>query len=229
MSELLQFMYQGEVNVKHTELQAFMKIAEMLQIKGLTTPSQKLTSPSGRSGRQSPSHSKSSDTPSSAEQKNSNAVAVFGQTPISRSSEAAGTSQKRPNDINADGYSLMYGKKQPKRSISEMNDSNSGTHELTNDSIENMPDEVFMPQISMSENHEQRFDLNSVKRENPEMPNSPQQRSGTNTSSASFNYEFHNNSGPSFKTEYNSDAGISSDFNNGKGSHMDIPSGKFFF
>ena len=37
ISELLQFMYQGEVNVKHAELQQFMKIAETLQIKGLTT------------------------------------------------------------------------------------------------------------------------------------------------------------------------------------------------
>jgi hypothetical protein len=44
MTELLQFMYQGEVNVKHTELQTFMKIAESLQIKGLTT-SQKSVSP----------------------------------------------------------------------------------------------------------------------------------------------------------------------------------------
>lgn len=40
MEKLLQFMYQGEVNVKHTELQSFMKIAETLQIKGLTTSSQ---------------------------------------------------------------------------------------------------------------------------------------------------------------------------------------------
>lgn len=37
MSELLQFMYQGVVNVKHTDLTAFMKIAQALQIKGLTT------------------------------------------------------------------------------------------------------------------------------------------------------------------------------------------------
>lgn len=37
MSELLQFMYQGVVNVKHTDLSAFMKIAQALQIKGLTT------------------------------------------------------------------------------------------------------------------------------------------------------------------------------------------------
>lgn len=37
MAELLQFMYQGEVNVKQAELQAFMSIAESLQIKGLAT------------------------------------------------------------------------------------------------------------------------------------------------------------------------------------------------
>ena len=37
MKELIQFMYKGEVNVKQTELTKFMKIAESLKIKGLTT------------------------------------------------------------------------------------------------------------------------------------------------------------------------------------------------
>lgn len=37
VSNLLEFMYKGLVNVKQEELQAFMKIAETLQIKGLTT------------------------------------------------------------------------------------------------------------------------------------------------------------------------------------------------
>ena len=37
VSNLLEFMYLGLVNVKQDELQAFMKIGETLQIKGLTT------------------------------------------------------------------------------------------------------------------------------------------------------------------------------------------------
>lgn len=37
VANLLEFMYQGSVNVKQEELQAFMKIAETLQIKGLTS------------------------------------------------------------------------------------------------------------------------------------------------------------------------------------------------
>lgn len=37
VNNLLEFMYLGSVNVKQIELQAFMKIAETLQIKGLTT------------------------------------------------------------------------------------------------------------------------------------------------------------------------------------------------
>jgi hypothetical protein len=49
MSELLQFMYQGEVNVKQAELQAFMSIAESLQIKGLATNSTNSSSGGGNS------------------------------------------------------------------------------------------------------------------------------------------------------------------------------------
>lgn len=39
VANLLEFMYQGMVNVKQDELKAFMKIAETLQIKGLTSTS----------------------------------------------------------------------------------------------------------------------------------------------------------------------------------------------
>lgn len=58
VSNLLEFMYIGSVNVKQSELQAFMKIAETLQIKGLTTTNTKelrksaaIGQPSERAGK----------------------------------------------------------------------------------------------------------------------------------------------------------------------------------
>lgn len=40
ISNLLQFIYIGSVNIEQTELQEFMRIAETLQIKGLSTSAQ---------------------------------------------------------------------------------------------------------------------------------------------------------------------------------------------
>ncbi|XP_034660151.1 broad-complex core protein isoform X1 [Drosophila subobscura] len=58
MLELLEFMYQGVVNVKHTELQSFMKIGQLLQIKGLATNSNSspTSSASEKSASQAPNH-----------------------------------------------------------------------------------------------------------------------------------------------------------------------------
>ncbi|CAG9801942.1 unnamed protein product [Chironomus riparius] len=57
VSNLLEFMYQGSVNVKQVELQAFMKIAETLQIKGLTTSSKKSKSENSSSTKPEESES----------------------------------------------------------------------------------------------------------------------------------------------------------------------------
>ncbi|XP_017058391.1 protein abrupt isoform X3 [Drosophila ficusphila] len=64
MMELLEFMYQGVVNVKHTELQSFMKIGQLLQIKGLATNS--------NSSPGSSASEKSSSQPPAEESNNSN-------------------------------------------------------------------------------------------------------------------------------------------------------------
>lgn len=269
MSELLQFMYQGEVNVKHTELPTFMKIAETLQIKGLTTPSaQKLSSPgmhhpSSHHRRQlppqntSPIHMQqqhqqqqhlsnsqhhsnlknisSSDSNLSSPQQVSYANNQGGggggsgssklDTPCSSSGQKRGASDY----ITTDSYtSQAYAKaKVQKRSVgSEVAENSNGPNELNNDSMDNMTsDEVFMPpipQISMSEGG--RFDLNNVKRENPESSISPAPRQSTGN-----NYYEYNNvpSGASSSSGYTPSKDYANemhDFGN-KGHHMEIPPG----
>ncbi|XP_026840516.1 broad-complex core protein isoforms 1/2/3/4/5 isoform X2 [Drosophila persimilis] len=69
MLELLEFMYQGVVNVKHTELQSFMKIGQLLQIKGLATNSNSspASSASEKSASQPPNHGQAEESsPSNA-------------------------------------------------------------------------------------------------------------------------------------------------------------------
>uniref|UniRef100_A0A336MTN2 CSON005912 protein n=1 Tax=Culicoides sonorensis TaxID=179676 RepID=A0A336MTN2_CULSO len=254
MSELLQFMYQGEVNVKHTELPTFMKIAETLQIKGLTTPSQKPNSPHHVSGHHrrpplssSPMHMTSQQMQQQQHAKNMTSSESNLSSPQPPSypnnqikmdgpSASSTPGQKRTatatDYTTPEGYAAYNTKaKIPKRSVgSEITDNSNGPNEINNDSMDNMTgDEVFMPpipQISMSEG---RFDLNNVKRENPENAISPAPRQ-----SAGSNYNYDNNynnvsgasssaSGYASNKEYQNESheyGGSS-----KGHHMEIPPG----
>lgn len=42
LSAMLHFMYQGEVNIKQEDIASFLKVAETLQIKGLTTETEEV-------------------------------------------------------------------------------------------------------------------------------------------------------------------------------------------
>lgn len=44
LSAMLHFMYQGEVNIKQEDIASFLKVAETLQIKGLTTETEEVRS-----------------------------------------------------------------------------------------------------------------------------------------------------------------------------------------
>ncbi|XP_029711093.1 broad-complex core protein isoforms 1/2/3/4/5 isoform X3 [Aedes albopictus] len=172
MQELLQFMYQGEVNVKHSELQCFMKIAETLQIKGLTASHKNERSPTPSSGlTPAPAHRASSTSQLDPSKLNSYLAA------------AAKESLKRAAESTPEAFpGLHYPiKKSIKRSTDSIDqDSNS-------DCMDNLSsDEAFIPaspQISMIEQSPsavapsaRQFDLSNVKREaGGDSVSSPQQ------------------------------------------------------
>lgn len=173
MQELLQFMYQGEVNVKHSELQSFMKIAETLQIKGLTASHRNDRSSSSAAASPAATHHHHQPQPAHS---NSNA-----------STNRPSTSQLDPSKLNSylaaaakeslkraaaefpasDQYPIHYPKKPLKRSTDSID------QESNSDCMDQLSsDEVFIPtspQVSMIEpgsTPSRQFDLSSVKREN---------------------------------------------------------------
>lgn len=159
MSELLQFMYQGVVNVKHAELSSFMKIAQALHIKGLAASANNHSHPNRTAG--SPTHdSGTGSTPNTTTKAASSAADNFAAL-----YNSAGTSiSKRSADyLNGPASDISAGlpKKLSKRT-SEIAD-----HDISGESMEHLSsDEVFLPgipQISMAEAN--RFDLINVKRE----------------------------------------------------------------
>nr|XP_029721796.1 broad-complex core protein isoforms 1/2/3/4/5-like isoform X3 [Aedes albopictus] len=162
MQELLQFMYQGEVNVKHSELQCFMKIAETLQIKGLTASHKNERSPTPSAGLTPVPAHRSTSTSQLDPNKLNSYLAAAAKESLKRAAES--TPEPYPN--------LHYPiKKAIKRSTDSIDqDSNS-------DCMDNLSsDEAFIPaspQISMIEQSSsavatpsgRQFDLSNVKRE----------------------------------------------------------------
>lgn len=102
MCELLEFMYQGVVNVKHTELQAFMKIGQLLQIKGLATNSSSstasaLSEKSALNNNENP-ESKSPSQPSSSPPK----AAVSPSNEATNNTENSVENSDKPTNTNTD-------------------------------------------------------------------------------------------------------------------------------
>lgn len=174
MQELLQFMYQGEVNVKHSELQCFMKIAETLQIKGLTASHKNDRSPTPSAGLTPVLAHRSSSTSQLDPSKLNSYLTAAAKENLKRAAEAT-------PEAFIGGYPI----KAIKRSSDSIDqDSNS-------DCMDNLSsDEAFIPaspQISMIEQSSstatpsaRQFDLANVKRETGAEGLSSPQQSPTN-------------------------------------------------
>lgn len=169
MTELLQFMYQGVVNVKHTELNSFMKIAQQLQIKGLATSS------SNQPAHQNQTHHQQKSPSSPVGFASKNAIENYSNAFHSSSLIGQKRSALDYSSLHSEGSSS---KKHLKRS------SGSIDNDVSTESMENLSSEdgFPIPQISMIESG--RFDLSSVKRE------SGDSQSSARNLSVPFNFEY---------------------------------------
>lgn len=218
MSELLQFMYQGVVNVKHTDLAAFMKIAQSLQIKGLAAIAAKLPinymqSNNSNTSKPNPGNATEPTIP------NTNVInSKTNATQFSSKEDGASpttNANKRHIDFNGAESLTMFSRK-IRRSL------DTTENDISADSMENMSsDEMFLPpipQISMMESS--RFDIHSVKREAEPLLSPGGIR---NIIPPGFNFEYNSNV-YSKNVEYPNDLHMSNDYpKTGAGNHMDIP------
>lgn len=245
MSELLQFMYQGVVNVKHTDLSSFMKIAQALQIKGLATSMQK--PPSSPIQSNNSICSKNSALNSSENFSSNNVIetkintALFSNKsgdnlPVTSSSSGGGnggsggsggtgagtSSSNKRSVVDYSEPVSIYPKKQLRRTSES-----GGENDISAESMDNISsDEVFLPpipQISMVESS--RFDLNNVKRENTEPILSP--GAMRNIVPPPFNFEYNNSlySSNSKNVEYPNDLHMNNEFSKNSGAGGNSGSG----
>nr|XP_036678110.1 broad-complex core protein isoforms 1/2/3/4/5-like isoform X3 [Drosophila suzukii] len=214
MMELLEFMYQGVVNVKHTELQSFMKIGQLLQIKGLATNSN--SSPGSSASEKSSSQplAEESNNPNSTNHHNSNSNSnnnskteadhneSKGQSnsrttspgSASRASNDAShlyTSNKRPMpaDFGSDSLSIYSGK-QLRRSLKDHGSGGSegggGENADSGSGLDSAlnSEEFFLPPIPHITMGEQRYDLGALKRESDGHHHGPSSSGGGGSSNS---------------------------------------------
>ncbi|XP_030081679.1 broad-complex core protein isoforms 1/2/3/4/5 [Drosophila hydei] len=228
MCELLEFMYQGVVNVKHTELQSFMKIGQLLQIKGLATNS---NSPPGsnvseksagqvanaaagagdepnstQSNSSNNNNNNNSSSKSDAEQiepkSNSRTPTASPSTCRTDANHLSYMQSKRsaPADFSSDSLSI-YSRKQLRRSVDGIDNADSGSMEHSLNA-----EEFFMPPIPHISMVEPRYDLGSLKREGEGHHSSVGSAAGTSSSSASSSTAMgtlRNPFVPAFNLDYN--------------------------
>lgn len=208
MTALLQFMYQGVVNVKHDELPFFMKIAASLQIKGLTAHEEQQRHNHSNNANTTPGmigmHPKYSSGHNSAHKDN--------QTPASTGS--GGSATKRSQELHHESFSIMSKQRrthQPpqQRLMAELlhqvqlnhhqQQNRSAEGDLSSTSEEggtnhhnsNMTEDALMPAISLTESP---FQLGhpQVKQENVDQASSPPVNNGSGSNNSTTG-QSHNN------------------------------------
>lgn len=167
MCELLEFMYQGVVNVKHTELQSFMKIGQLLQIKGLATNASSTAAGTSSTESKSASQAQNIDETSSvgADTENNSSVTAGGKTGPNRTGSASGEvnisaeglkSAKLSNPISVKSNS-------PASSPSPMGFNESSATTINQQSFKNSPDQSLPlhPNYHASASLKRHLDLNN--------------------------------------------------------------------
>lgn len=239
MTELLQFMYQGVVNVKHAELSQFMKIAQALQIKGLAMST---TNNNGANSHQhhrrsptlSPHSNRDNSHADGARNLTTNALDHYPLNSIieskiqsallsslhSSTASLANSLKRSANELGnlsgIDPMSPSLGKKH-KRLSSDGNDNDISTESMDEN------EEVFMPQVSMET---PRFDLSTVKRENSDIMSSPVALRSFLPPHFNFDYNSSYNKNADYSNDTHNNSDMEKSNGNGSGNHMDIPPGK---